>query len=141
MLDWCVKTFRLLVPNTEEGSAHVGTYLVPTERGPPFCKNIPADRYPTCVPKARWVCVSVEHNRIGLLAPEEFLAGQQLSLADYMPLDERYWDLVCKEFSYNAIIKIGGNAFHSTSAGAFSVSCLLLPRFRTLLPRHCGSCQ
>ena len=98
MLDWCVKTFRLLVPNTEEGSAHVGTYLVPTERGPPFCKNIPADRYPTCVPKARWVCVSVEHNRIGLLAPEEFLAGQQLSLADYMPLDERYWDLVCKEF-------------------------------------------
>ena len=127
MLDWVVKHFRLLEPPSS------GVYFVPSERGPRFCQNMTADRFPTCVPKAKWIVVSAELNRIGWLCPEEFLCGQQMALTDYVESPEGF-DIIRADFSYSALIKFGGNAFHSSSAGCFGIAVLLLPRFATLLP-------
>jgi hypothetical protein len=126
MLDWCCKHFKLL--EASDSNVDVG-YLVPTERGPRFCSTIEGNRVGAIVPKARWVYVGRGRNRVGLLSPEEFWSCQQISLADFMhgPQD---FETCLERFSYASLMKFAGNAFHSSSAGVFIISCLLLERFK-----------
>jgi len=123
MLDFCVKYFRLL-----EGENYSKVFVVPSERGPRYCQHIEGDSLGTLVPKGRWIVVSGVLGRVGLMAPEEYMSGQQMAITDHV-CDQLGWMIIKDEFSYAALAKFGGSAFHSSSCGAFGLSVLLLPRF------------
>ena len=129
MLDYSVKNLKLLT-----GTNHDKVFIIPSNWGPMFCASITPDKYPSCIPKAKWLVVGSERGRVGWISPEEFLAGQQLSMLDYMK-DEDAFVHCLEHLSYAALIKFGGNAFHTSSVGSFSVAALLLPRFKGLFVR------
>ncbi len=130
MLDFCVKRWGLLSPENRSN-----LYIVPSERGPRYCLHIEPNRIGTIVPKGKWVVVGSEIGRIGLMAPEEMWCGQQLSMCDYLR-SKADFDLRRCRPSYSALVEFAGNAFHSSSAGCFMLSTLLLPRFSNLLWRR-----
>ena len=130
MLDFCVKRWDLLTPENRSN-----LYIVPSERGPRYCLHIEPNRIGTIVPKGKWVVVGSEIGRIGLMAPEEMWCGQQLPMCDYQR-SKTDFDLCRCRLSYSALVKFAGNAFHSSSAGCFMLSTLLLPRFSNLLRRR-----
>ena len=127
MVDFCAKRWKLCSKTGE-------TYIVPSERGPRFCTQLIPNRFPTCVPKAKWIVISHDLARVGMMSPEEFLSGQQIALTDFLSSKED-WLRVRDAYSYSELCRFGGNAFHSSSCGCFSVATLLLPRFKTLMPR------
>ena len=130
MLDFCVKRRDLLTPENRSN-----LYIVPSERGPRYCPHIEPNRIGIVVPKGKWVVVGSEIGRIGLMAPEEMRCGQQLSMCDYLRSKVDFGLCHCR-LSYSALVKFAGNAFHSSSAGCFMLSTLLLPRFINYLRRR-----
>ncbi len=123
MLHFCVNRFKIF----RDPSLFQETFIIPTERSPQFCRKLTAGRYPPCVPKARWVIAGGRIGRLGQIAPEEFLAGQQLSFSDFCDCKGNFLDLL--EFAtYIDIMKWGGNSFHVGCAGHFVLAGLLLPR-------------
>ena len=130
MLDFCVKRWNLL-----RGENHPLIFLVNTERGPRFCTHIEPNRFPPCVPKAKLVVVCSRLGRVGWISPEEFWSGQELALTDFLKT-EHDGKRCLNEFSYSALVKFAGNAYHTSSAGCFGLAVLTLPRFKSLLQRR-----
>ena len=106
-----------------------GIFVIPTDRSALFCRNPRRDVFPACVPKGRFVVVGGSIKRVGLMCPDEFWAGQQMSFGDFMGSDRDRFTEIANNYSYSSLIRFGGNAFHVGSAGHFTIAQLMLFRF------------
>ena len=62
-----------------------------------------------------------------MLVPELML-GQQLSVYDFLKDDVTKWKEFVAKFSHSSVLKMNGNAFHTSSCGHWTIAVLLLQR-------------
>lgn len=128
MTHYVVTQFRLL----SDPGKYQQIFIVCSERSPPYHQGYKANRYPANVPEQRWVIVSGRLRRVGLMAPEELLAGQQMSFGDLVGDEADKFLVLVGKSRYIDCCKVSGNSFHIGSCGHFVLSVLLLLRLRNL---------
>ena len=112
------------------------TFVVTSERSPPFCRGPVPGSFETCgavVPKAEWLVFSVPLRRFSWIAPEEILSLQGMCLEDWWG-ETSLTSVMGKGFHYFDFVQMSGDAFHMRTAGTFEVASLLHSR-----ARHVGS--
>ena len=126
MVDFCCRRWGLL-----KGANALKTWLVPSEKSPPYVKSpLAPDKLAAAVPKGRPCVISGKHRRVSLLTAPEMAHAQSLHLADFLGTDWAAYDKLIATSSHIELCNLIGNAFQTGSAGNFKVANLLLSRHK-----------
>ena len=125
-LFWAIRKYGCLAEHNRDK-----VWTIACERSPPYIQSLIPDVFTACCPKNRRVIVSYRLKRLSIMLVPEILLGQQLHLYDFFGADRAKWVQLLERWNHSLVMRMNGNAYHSSCIGSYTIASLLTTRMQS----------